>query len=122
MSKLTKLTSAAAAAGVGLAMLATPIVAQAKEVHIKVQAVIGTQTTEVRMLRDFMDDVTALTGGEALSMVMNDPARNGLECWRRLNRRFDPQTAGRRKHAMSTILNVKSVSLKELPASIAQIR
>ena len=64
MSKLTKMTSAVAAAGVGLAMLATPIVAQAKEVHIKVQAVLGTQTTEVKMLRDFMDDVTALTGGE----------------------------------------------------------
>ena len=49
MSKLTKMTSAVAAAGVGLAMLATPIVAQAKEVHIKVQAVIGTQTTEVML-------------------------------------------------------------------------
>ena len=70
MSKLTKMTSAVAAAGVGLAMLATPIVAQAKEVHIKVQAVIGTQTTEVKMLRDFMDDVTALTGGEVTFEVL----------------------------------------------------
>ena len=79
MSKLTKMTSAVAAAGVGLAMLATPIVAQAKEVHIKVQAVIGTQTTEVKMLRDFMDDVTALTGGEVTFEVLPAGAVVGVK-------------------------------------------
>ncbi len=79
MSKLTKMTSAVAAAGVGLAMLATPIVAQANEVHIKVQAVIGTQTTEVKMLRDFMDDVTALTGGEVTFEVLPAGAVVGVK-------------------------------------------
>ncbi|GIR51175.1 MAG: hypothetical protein CM15mP60_2360 [Alphaproteobacteria bacterium] len=79
MSKLTKLTSAFAAAGVGLAMMATPIVAQAKEVHIKVQAVIGVQTTEVKMLRDFMDDVTALTGGEVTFEVLPAGAVVGVK-------------------------------------------
>ena len=79
MSKLTKLTSAVAAAGVGLAMLATPIVAQANEVHIKVQAVIGTQTTEVKMLRDFMDDVTALTGGDVTFEVLPAGAVVGVK-------------------------------------------
>ena len=62
--------------------------------------------------------LASLTDGEALSIVMNDPACNGLECWRRLNKRFDPQTAGRHKNAMAAILSVKSVSLKELPAAI----
>ena len=62
--------------------------------------------------------LAAILDGEALSIIMNIPGRNGFEAWRKLNKRFDPQTAGRRKHAMSTILNVKSVSLKELPASI----
>ena len=79
MSKLTKLTSAVAAAGVGLAMLATPIVAQANEVHIKVQAVIVTQTTEVKMLRDFMDDVTALTGGDVTFEVLPAGAVVGVK-------------------------------------------
>ena len=79
MSKLTKLTSAVAAAGVGLAMLATPIVAQANEVHIKVQAVLGTQTTEVKMLRDFMDDVTALTGGDVTFEVLPAGAVVGVK-------------------------------------------
>jgi len=79
MSKITKLTSAFAAASVGLAMMATPIVAQAKEVHIKVQAVIGVQTTEVKMLRDFMDDVTALTGGEVTFEVLPAGAVVGVK-------------------------------------------
>ncbi|NDA09104.1 MAG: C4-dicarboxylate ABC transporter substrate-binding protein, partial [Alphaproteobacteria bacterium] len=70
MSNLNKLLRAGASAIAGLAMLAVPIVAQAKEVHIRVQAVIGTQTTEVKMLRDFMDDVTALTGGEVTFEVL----------------------------------------------------
>ena len=79
MSKLTKLTSAFAAASVGLAMLATPIVAQANQVHIKVQAVLGTQTTEVKMLRDFMDDVTALTGGDVTFEVLPAGAVVGVK-------------------------------------------
>ena len=79
MSKITKLTTAFAAASVGLAMIATPIVAQPKEVHIKVQAVIGTQTTEVKMLRDFMDDVTALTGGEVTFEVLPAGAVVGVK-------------------------------------------
>ena len=62
--------------------------------------------------------LAAICDGEALSIIMNVPGRNGLEAWRRLNRRFDPKTAGRRKNAMSTILNVKPCSLKELPAAI----
>ena len=60
-------------------MMATPIVAQAKEVHIKVQAVIGVQTTEVKMLRDFMDDVTALTGGEVTFEVLPAGAVVGVK-------------------------------------------
>ena len=36
MSNLTKLTSVLATASFGIAMLASPIIAQAKDVHIKV--------------------------------------------------------------------------------------
>ena len=43
MSRLTSLKKGIAAAGVGAAVLLAPAAAQAKEVHIKVQAVIGTQ-------------------------------------------------------------------------------
>ena len=71
MSKFSKMISGAAAAGVGLAMLAAPQMASAaNEVHIRVQAVLGTQTSEVAMLREFMDDVTDLTGGEVTFEIL----------------------------------------------------
>ena len=38
--------------------------AETNPVNIRVQAVIGMQTTEVKMLKDFMADVTKLTDGE----------------------------------------------------------
>ena len=44
------ITSMIVAAGLGLSALAVSTVAQAKEVNIRVQAVIGMQTTEVKML------------------------------------------------------------------------
>jgi len=70
MSNLTKLTLTIAAASFGLAALATPIAAQAKDTHIRVQAVIGMQTTEVEMLQEFMNDVTMLTNGEVTFEVL----------------------------------------------------
>ncbi len=70
MSRLNSLKKGIAAVGIGASVLLAPALAQAKEVHIKVQAVIGTQTTEVKMLKDFMSDVTALTGGEVTFEVL----------------------------------------------------
>ena len=55
------------------------MVAQAKEVNIRVQAVIGMQTTEVKMLKDFMADVTALTGGEVTFEVLPAGAVVGVK-------------------------------------------
>ena len=62
--------SGIAALCIGAAMVLTPVIAHAKKVHIRVQAVIGTQTTEVKMLKDFMSDVTALTGGDVTFEVL----------------------------------------------------
>ncbi len=64
--------------------------------------------------------LAALPDGEAISIVMNTSERKGLESWRRIGRRFDPQTAGRQKNAMFEILSVKAVALKELLASIGR--
>ena len=49
MSKLNKLRMGVAAAGLGATMLLAPVVAQAKEVNIRVQTVLGMQTKEVKM-------------------------------------------------------------------------
>ncbi len=70
MSTGTNFKKGVLAAGVGAMAVLAPLMAAANEVHIRVQAVLGTQTTEVRMLRDFMDDVTALTGGEVTFEVL----------------------------------------------------
>ena len=58
------------AAAVGMAAVVMPMAAYADKVNIRVQAVIGTQTTEVKMLKDFMADVTALTGGDVTFEVL----------------------------------------------------
>jgi TRAP-type mannitol/chloroaromatic compound transport system substrate-binding protein len=70
MSSLKKIKGGIVALCIGTAMVLTPVIAHAKKVHIRVQAVIGTQTTEVKMLKDFMSDVTALTGGEVTFEVL----------------------------------------------------
>ena len=57
-------------ATVGAVAVMMPMVAFADKVNIRVQAVIGTQTTEVKMLKDFMADVTALTGGDVTFEVL----------------------------------------------------
>ena len=57
-----------AAALFAVVMAVTP--AHAQKTHIRVQAVIGTQTSEVAMLREFMDDVTELTNGDVTFEVL----------------------------------------------------
>jgi len=79
MSIFQDLKKSVVAASVGAAVLLVPLVAQAKEVHIRVQAVLGTQTSEVAMLRDFMDDVTALTGGEVTFEILPAGAVVGVQ-------------------------------------------
>ena len=70
MSSFKKMKGGVAALFIGAAMVLAPVAAHAKKVHIRVQAVIGTQTTEVKMLKDFMSDVTALTGGDVTFEVL----------------------------------------------------
>ena len=70
MSKGIGLKKGLIAVGLGAVTMLAPLAVAANEVHIRVQAVLNTQGTEVRMLRDFMDDVTALTGGEVTFEVL----------------------------------------------------
>ena len=79
MSTLNKVKMGVAAASFGAAMMLAPIVTQAKEVNIRVQAVLGMQTTEVKMLKDFMADVTALTGGDVTFEVLPAGAVVGVK-------------------------------------------
>ena len=46
-----------------------------------------------------------LLEGEALDIVQNTTRGAGLEAWRKLVRRFDPQTVGRKRTLLSRIIN-----------------
>ena len=50
-----------------------------------------------------------LLEGEALDIVQNTARGAGLEAWRKLVRRFDPQTVGRNWTWLSRILNPGTV-------------
>ena len=50
-----------------------------------------------------------LLEGEALDIVQNTTRGAGLEAWRKLVRRFDPQTVGRKRTLLSRIINPGTV-------------
>ena len=59
-------------------------------------------------------------GREALDIVQNTTRGAGLEAWRKLVRRFDPQTVGRKRTLLSRIINPGTVKVHELSRSIKQ--
>ena len=61
-----------------------------------------------------------LLEGEALDIVQNTTRGTGLEAWRKLLRRFDPQTVGRTRASLSRIINPGTVKLHELSRAIEQ--
>lgn len=79
MSSLNRVRSGIAAAGVGVALLLAPALAQAKEVKIRVQSVIPAKADEVHMLNDFAADVAALTNGEVQIEVLPAGAVVGVK-------------------------------------------
>ena len=61
-----------------------------------------------------------LLEGEALDIVQNTTRGAGLEAWRKLVRRFDPQTVGRKRTLLSRIINPGTVKVHELSRVIEQ--
>ena len=61
-----------------------------------------------------------LLEGEAFDIVQNTTRGAGLEAWRKLVRRFDPQTVGRKRMLMSRIINPGTVKVRELSRAIEQ--
>ena len=59
----------------------------------------------------------ALTSYEANDIVANS-RKNPLEAWRRLQKRYDPTTGGRRRDVLRTIISPGRCSLLELQARI----
>ena len=58
-----------------------------------------------------------LTSSEANDIVANS-RKNPLEAWRRLQKRYDPTTGGRKRNLLRTIISPGRCSLVELQAGI----
>ena len=61
-----------------------------------------------------------LLEGEALDIVQNTARGAGLKAWRKLVRRVDPQTVGRKRTLLSRIVNPGTVKVHELSRAIEQ--
>jgi len=62
--------------------------------------------------------LTQMTDAEAFDIVQNAGAGRGFEAWRRLGRRFDPSTGGRRRNLLRSIIAPPRVKLDEVAAAL----
>ena len=58
-----------------------------------------------------------LTEGESYDIVMGSGTKNGVEAFRRLVRRWDPASGGRRRALLGQVLNPERSSLKNLASN-----
>ena len=70
-----------------------------------------------QMLQQLFTVPVQLTEGESHELVMNCQ-KNPCEAWRRLQRRFDPVTGGRKRNLLRMIINPGRSSLQDLQCSM----
>ena len=80
----------------------------------------GVQNLEF-VLQQMHTALMALTSYEANDIVANS-RKNPLEAWRRLQKRYDPTTGGRKRNVLRTIISPGRCSLLELQAGIGRWR
>lgn len=69
--------------------------------------------------RELHDVLLLITEREPFDLVLNSPC--GLEAWRRLNRRFDPSTGGRKRALLNSLLSPQRVKVEELPSATEKL-
>ena len=80
---------------------------------------VGTMVDRAGKDAQLFAALQTLCEAEAFSVVRSSGRNNGLEAWRRLNRRFDPATGGRRKALLRSVLSPnKVVKLEDLSAAL----
>ncbi|CAK0875118.1 unnamed protein product [Prorocentrum cordatum] len=62
--------------------------------------------------------IQQLVTGEPFDITQNVDKGNGLECWRRLARRFDPSTGGRKRNLLKQVLSPGRCKLDELAGAL----
>ena len=63
----------------------------------------------------------ALTSDEPFDIVLNSGTGNGLEAWRRLQRRHDPSTVGRSRGLLRDILSLGKSSVENLRHNVEKL-
>ena len=87
------------------------------------------QESNVDVTNEDLDDMNeqvyhclvALTDGESFDLVIGSGEGNGLEAWRKLNRRWDPITAGRSKNLLKGIMNPGKAKIEDLMGAIERL-
>ena len=79
----------------------------------------GVQNLEF-VLQQLQTALLALTSYEANDTVANS-RKNPLEAWRRLQKRYDPTTGGRKRNLLRTIISLGRCSHLELQAVIERL-
>ena len=65
--------------------------------------------------------LVALTDGESFDIVTGVGEGQGMEAWRKLNRRWDPVTAGRSKNLLKAIMNPGKARIEDLMGAIERL-
>ena len=78
------------------------------------------QMSNIQELRNELYDVLLMvTEREPFDLVLNSTC--GFEAWRRLSRRFDPTTGGRKRALLNSILTPNRTKLEELPQALEKL-
>ena len=78
------------------------------------------QMSNIQELRRELHDVLLMvTEREPFDLVLNSTC--GFEAWRRLSRRFDPTTGGRKRALLNSILSPNRTKLEELPQAMEKL-
>ena len=106
----------------------TPILQQAVDSddtivwHTFKNSIIDLNNDELEEMNDqIYHCLMALTDGESFDLVVGSGEGQGFEAWRKLNRRWDPITAGRSKNLLKGILNPGKAKLSELSGAIERL-
>ena len=66
--------------------------------------------------------LVSITEGEAATIVENAGEDNGVEAWRRLTKRFDPNNACRRRAILDMILALVQVKMQDLQNALENMK
>jgi len=92
------------------------------QLHAELQAQGISDDDGNQVQRQLYALLVSITEGEAATIVENAGEDNGLEAWRRLTKRFDPNNAGRKRAILDTILALPRVKMQELQNALENMK